>query len=96
MIGIVALMEWIHRKYTNRVLKIRFRNAKKQALQFHEEDGKQYHVWDNEGTYIVVSRESIKMHNQIAKKDSRYKHINYVDVCKKALYSTPLKGRIEI
>lgn len=74
----------------------RFKLCKWRALSYHREDGKQYHVWDNEGKYIVVSRRSIKDHNKIAKRDSRYKSIDYLTVCREALYSTPLKSRTQL
>ena len=76
--------------------KRRFRKMKRRALRFHHEDGKQYHVIWNEDQYIIVSRESLKHHNKIAKKKNEYKKFTYLDVCKKALYSTPTKTRVEL
>lgn len=90
------LLIWLNNRYSALVNRYRFSAAKRRAMRFHEEDGLQYKVLWQDGKYIIVSRESLKQHNKIAKKSNLYKHQTWFDVEKKALFSTPLKGRTQL
>lgn len=73
----------------------KFRAKKREAYGYHLEDGKQYHVLEDDGVYTIVSRNSLKHHNKIAKKSSDFKHLTMKEVNELALYSTPLKKRTQ-
>lgn len=70
---------------------------KLEALTYHWEDGKQYHVIEDDPKwYKIVNRESIKHHNKIAKGSNQFKHFTMKEINDMAIYSTPLKGKAQL
>ena len=89
-------MKWIYHYLIRPIVRwFKLRAKKREAYGYHLEDGKQYHVVEDEGNYTIVSRKSLKHHNKIAKKSNDFKHLTMKDINDMALYSTPLKKKTE-
>jgi hypothetical protein len=78
------ISDWL----SNRNLK----RLKKEALRLHKMTKKQYFVipvndWKR-GEFVIVNNEAHKLYNQQAKKLGK-PVINFVELCKMAVYKTP-------
>ena len=89
-------MKWIFFYLVRPIVRwFKLQAKKREAYGYHLEDGKQYHVVEDEGDYKIVSSKSLKHHNKIAKKTHQFRKLNMMDIHNMAIYSTPLKGKTE-
>ena len=89
-------MKWIYHYLIRPIVRwFKYQFKKYEAYSYHLEDGKQYHVLEDDGKYTIVSRNSLKHHNKIAKKSTTFKHLTMKEINELALYSTPLKKKTQ-